>query len=278
MTLRPSSRYLQSEQGQLVPTESRRKASAVGLNNWPDAGLTMGAGDSAGVQYPTTPEKSGVSLILARDIFAHELRTPLTVASMSLQLLKDSAGLSASARWHVDRLEQCLAWFSHAIENMSAWAALIGGAITLERRRVLVREWVGPAVELVRPLAQARERQVQLSCQAPKAGVFGDPWWLRQAMVSLLANAVRSGPRGRAVDVVVGVQRGRLTVRVISRGPDSARLNRVSGSDGDDAADYSGDPGLYLARAVVRLHGGTLTAAAGRGRPATFTVTLPVAG
>jgi C4-dicarboxylate-specific signal transduction histidine kinase len=116
--------------------------------------------------------------------------------------------------------------------------------------------------------------------------VLGDAGQLQQVVVNLLANALDSGVRRAAVEIVTGVQAG------VPGGPDEVSVSvRDRGSGIDDRHMQSiYDPffttkeegkgaglGLAVAYAIVQDHGGKIVARNRTGGGAEFTVTLPAA-
>jgi K+-sensing histidine kinase KdpD len=211
--------------------------------------------------------------VLLRDLFIHELRTPLTVAATTLELLRDCADLPSATQEYAGWVEGALAWLIEMVESIPAWTALLTGNVSLEWRLVSAREWVEPAAELVRPLLWSRDQRLRFICQVPTAPVHGDPWWLKQAMVTMLTAASLNGPQGDTVEVLVESCRRRLEVKVTAGGQGLNPTRRNGPVDSGQ-----GRLSLDLVRTVVSLHGGTLGVATRPGSGITVTMSLPVAG
>ncbi len=219
---------------------------------------------------------------LFREIFVHEARTPLTVARSALDLIRTSvdtppADLNRLLGW----VEQSLTWLQHLIESVPAWTALVNGEVVLNRRLITVRDWVEPAVNLVQPLLACKDQQLRYICGVPAPPVWGDPCWLQQAVVNLLTNAVRYGPRGDTIEVVVHSGRTKVEVRVTDHGPgisprQAQQLFRPYAKAGAESGGKG--LGLFLVRRVAELHGGTVGVSSRPGEVTTFRLVLPAAG
>ncbi|MFQ5459702.1 MAG: ATP-binding protein [Anaerolineae bacterium] len=109
--------------------------------------------------------------------------------------------------------------------------------------------------------------------------VAGDGDRLREVIGNLLSNAAKFSPAGTAVAVAVESTGGQAVVTVTDGGigiepRDAERVferffrasNRVEGAG----------LGLYMSRAIVEAHGGTLALASEPGRGSRFTVALPL--
>ena len=111
----------------------------------------------------------------------------------------------------------------------------------------------------------------------------GDAARLRQVFWNLLSNAVKFTPAGGHVDVRAHASEGHAEIEVTDTGRGISpeflphmfeRFGRVD--NGTTSPDRGLGLGLAIARELVELHGGTLTAAsAGLNQGATFVVTLP---
>jgi signal transduction histidine kinase len=117
------------------------------------------------------------------------------------------------------------------------------------------------------------------------ARVDGDAGRLRQIVTNLVGNAIKFTPRGGRVTIRLDADpdaSARLVVSDTGHGIDPAFLphmfDRFRQADGSATRAHEGlGLGLTIARHLVELHGGTIEAASpGRGRGATFTVTLPL--
>jgi two-component system, OmpR family, sensor kinase len=113
--------------------------------------------------------------------------------------------------------------------------------------------------------------------------VAADPDRLRQAVDNLLDDATRHSPRGGDVELSAGVARpGVLTVEVADRGSGFPvdflphafdRFHRAGDARSRD--DGGSGLGLSIVRAIVRAHGGEVTATNRAGGGAAVRIELP---
>ncbi len=217
-----------------------------------------------------------------REVFLHEVRPPLSVARQVLELLRDSVDTSAG---DVGRLmgwlEHSLIWLQHLVESIPTWVALLNGEVILNRRLITIRDWVEPALNLVQPLLACKEQQLRYICGVPAAPVWGDPRWLQQAVINLLTNAIRHGPRGDTIEVVVHPGRTKVEVRVTDHGPGISprQAQQLFRPYVTSQAESGGKGlGLYIVRRVAELHGGSVGVSSRPGEATTFRIVLPAAG
>lgn len=118
----------------------------------------------------------------------------------------------------------------------------------------------------------------------PPCPVMADESQMKQVMWNLLANAVKFTDAGEIkVSVKAAQDYGEMIVRDTGRGIDADSLPLVFDRFQQIAPQASGRVGglglgLWLARHIVSLHGGSIAVASDRpGCGATFTVRLPLA-
>jgi CheY-like chemotaxis protein len=129
------------------------------------------------------------------------------------------------------------------------------------------------------------ERAHRLTLDVPGSGmvVHADPARLAQVLANLMTNAAKYTPHGGAIHVTVGASDNmvHIVVRDSGIGIDPKLLPHVfdlfvQGRQGIDRAAGGLGLGLAIARTLVELHGGSISAnSAGEGRGSEFRVELP---
>ncbi len=106
---------------------------------------------------------------------------------------------------------------------------------------------------------------------------------ITQALINLLANALRHTPTGGTVTITTGHTRDRVTIAVSDNGDGipPGQLPRIferfyRGDTARSREQAGSGIGLTITKAIIDAHHGTITAASdGPGRGSTFTITLP---
>jgi len=138
------------------------------------------------------------------------------------------------------------------------------------------------AIEAVRPAIEAKGIQLGVSLE-PLGLVSGDPSRLQQVVWNLLSNAIKFTSPGGRVEVrleQVGAN-GLITVSDTGEGIPETFLpyvfDRFRQANSVFTKEHGGlGLGLAIVRHLVEMHGGAVRAdSPGRGKGATFTVTLP---
>ncbi len=227
-------------------------------------------------------------------VASHELRTPLTTLKMTLLMLKERSerfdeherALVATALFGVDQLSSIVAKFLDLTQ-------IEAGQLRLQRTKVDVHSLLSEAVRAVEPVC--KEGGIDISTkEAPDVpgSVWADAARLSVVLSNVLTNAIKYTPVGGRIEIVAqaddvaGVPH--LDIEVSDSGPgvDPEFRERVFEKffrvehhrpGGDQGARGSGI-GLYIAREIVRAHGGTISCFAGPDeRGARFVISLPVA-
>jgi signal transduction histidine kinase len=212
---------------------------------------------------------------------AHELRTPIASLRALLEAIEDGVSRPdgptlAALRRQTDRLEQLA-------RDVAEVSAAEQGHLNLRPTAMDVASWLDGVAVAARERARGTGVRLVLELAPGLATLHGDPSRLTQALDNLLANAVRHTPAGG--QVVLRATRGSagLRLEVVDTGDGLAAeqlphvFDRFYRTDAARDRDHGGvGIGLTISRAIVRAHGGDVTASsAGLGRGATFAVSLP---
>ena len=212
---------------------------------------------------------------------AHELRTPLATLQSHLEALVDGVWQPDTAR--LAGLHEEVMRLNRLVGSLEQLARLEADAATLVRREVDIPALVGGIVR--NHEAQYRAKGVSLSGPPGTAAALTcsvDPDRLAQAVINLLANALKYTPQGGSVEVTVGAGGGRVLIAVrdtgigIAAGDLPRVFERFYRADASRSRDGGGAGiGLTIARTIVEAHGGTLRAESVPGKGSTFTIALP---
>ena len=228
----------------------------------------------------------------AKDAFlaalSHELRTPLTPVLMTAAALRMDERLPADARDQLSMMERNITLEARLIDDLLDLTRIARGQLHLRSELCDAHSLIGLAVEIVRDDALAKGISLERKLRAQNSGLMADPARFQQVIWNLLRNAVKFTPRGgsiiiRTSDEGATEDETRLRIEVADSGIgiDPSELEKIflpfeqSGHPGDHRFGGIG-LGLAIARAIVDLHGGTITAeSSGPDRGSTFIVEIP---
>lgn len=217
-------------------------------------------------------------------MLSHELRNPLGAVLNAVQVLDrdgcDRERLSATVRVVRRQAEQ----MALLLDDLLDVTRVTQNKIVLRRQACSLADVVSAAVDTVRPLLTEREQRLEVSGLDAAPSVDGDPHRLQQVLINLLKNAIKYSPTHESITVRLETEADQAVIRVADHGMGIApdMLNRVfdmfvQSPATLDRADGGLGVGLTLVKAIVELHGGTITATSqGPNQGSEFIVRLPL--
>jgi two-component system, sensor histidine kinase len=214
-------------------------------------------------------------------LLAHELRNPLAPIRNAVSLLRRTASDHAEI-WQM--MERQVGHMARLLDDLMELSRITRGAIELRKEPTELGAAIAAAVETCRPLIDAARHRLALDLPPEPLLVEADHVRLTQVLVNLVNNAVKYTDPGGEIRLRTRVDDGHAVVTVADSGVGIPAdvLPRIFDmfvqADGTDRRSQGGlGIGLTLARRLVEMHGGSLTAhSAGSGRGSEFTVRLPL--
>lgn len=226
-----------------------------------------------------TLERTELRRIRLLNDVAHELRTPLSTIEGYMEAILDGvlepspdviASVAAESR-RLKRLAGDISVLSRAEE----------GALDLSMSAVDLTALANSVVDHLRPQFESNGVFLVLA-GGPSATLQGDHDRLVQVLTNLVGNALNHTPSGGTVTISWTRQRDEMVVDIDDTGTGirSDQIDQVFERffRGEAASPGGTGVGLTIARGIVQLHGGELTAhSPGPGLGSTFRLTLPSA-
>ena len=226
-------------------------------------------------------------------VASHELKTPLTALQMNLLLLQEKADNLTTRQWEI------LTAAVHGGEELGSiidelldLARIEAGQLRVDQQRVDLVSVLEQVVRTLRSRYQDGEVGLRILQDIPQAIVRGDAVRLRLVFMNVLTNALKYTPRrGEVVVRLTSMQNAgtpgpsRLQITVTDTGPGIPpelrervfeEFFRVEDEWPDGPKGVRGTGiGLYLCRAIIEAHGGTIRCTAGAdGRGTQIAITL----
>jgi two-component system sensor histidine kinase HydH len=184
-------------------------------------------------------------------VLAHEIRNPLASLKGHAQLLAEDTPGDAPARRRVDRI----------VTEVHRLEALSSDLLDFVRTGPLELEPIHLDEMLRRAILDRAVTDVELDCSGAPETWPMDARRIEQVLMNLLDNAVAASPAGAPIRVMAWEQRGSLVITVSDKGPGIPEQNLdqifepffTTGPRGTGL-------GLAVARRIVELHGGTMSA------------------
>ncbi len=217
-------------------------------------------------------------------LVSHELRSPLNAMLGWTRILQEQNPDEKTKAYALDVIVRNARSQSRLIEDLLDIARVGKGKLRLELQPTELIPIINAAIEIIKPAAEAGKIKLSQTLDRTADFITGDVDRLRQVIENLLSNAVKFTTPGGSVRV--SLEREGLEAKIIiSDTGQGIRqdflpqiFERFKQADPSTTRRHGGlGIGLSLARDLVELHGGAISAeSAGEGKGATFTVTLPL--
>ena len=214
-------------------------------------------------------------------VAAHELKTPVAIMKGYAQALVRAPQADPAQREKMlDAINRGSDRITRIIDDLLDVSQLQLGRLVLEREKLDMLELVRAVMDHMAPTAPKHHLRL---VKAEPALVLGDRQRLEQVVAQLVDNAIKYSPRDGNVDIAVEARDGEALVSVRDHGigipqQKQARIfQRFYRAHTGTPYDYGGmGVGLYIAREIVRAHGGRMWFTSEEGQGSTFYFTLPL--
>lgn len=208
---------------------------------------------------------------------SHDLRTPLTVLFGQAEILTlDLASEGSPHARRASEIRQHVLNTTRLVNNLLDMARIQSGGFNLKKEWLTLEEVVGSALQMLEP---GLSSPINLSLPEPLTLIHVDGPLFERVLINLLENAVKyAGRRPKLVSMPTSRAKiynwmSGITAPVFHRAEQTifdkfARGNKESAVPGVGL-------GLAICRAIVDVHGGTITAFNRPEGGACFRVTLP---
>jgi two-component system cell cycle sensor histidine kinase PleC len=215
---------------------------------------------------------------------SHELRTPLNaIIGFSDLIRQPGATTQREAADYADHIANAGRRLLEVVSDVMDMSKLESGALSLDKRPLLVSEVLESALESTRKLFDAKQQPVDMRLEPNLPEIAGDARRLRQLFVNLLSNASKfTADKGRILVMAKAIKDGSITIAIADTGMGMTHeqivmaLKPFAQVQGHLTRTQEGiGLGLPLAMGIVKLHGGSLYLDSQPNAGTTAVVTLP---
>jgi signal transduction histidine kinase len=207
---------------------------------------------------------------------AHEVRTPLQIirgqVDLALQQPRDTEGYRGALEVVGSEAER----LARVVDGLLTLARAEAGTDAVVREPIEVSDLIFDTLPSAQRLAGPAGITVDVDVEG-EPGVEGDPVLLRQALLILLDNAVRYGPRGSRILLRAREEGGEVHLEVEDEGPGiplASRERVLQRFQGDGSEGRTG-LGLAIVRWIAEAHAGGVKILNGHSGGALVRITLP---
>jgi signal transduction histidine kinase len=215
---------------------------------------------------------------------AYDLRTPLTVISGYLESLRD--GVLKPTHERFDAMYKEAQHLQRLVEDLRTLSLADAGELSLQLEATPPRSLLERLAATFQHQAEQRQVTLQVEVEPELPAVNVDPERMAQVLGNLISNALRYTPEGGQITLSAQRQASAVALQVQDNGAgitpealphiferfyrgDTARHDCGQSDDGESGL------GLAIARSIVELHGGTITADSAPGKGTKIAIVLP---
>jgi signal transduction histidine kinase len=216
-------------------------------------------------------------------LISHDLRTPLTSIMGYVELALEDVGepLDDERRSYLEVVSRSSDRLLRLVDDLLFVARVQAGRLVLERKQLDLCAIARQSVLEARPRAENKQLSIAFNGNGPVM-LEADKGRLFQLLDNLISNAIKFTPEGGRVDVNVAAVPGSAVLEVadtgMGLGPGEEKLvfDRFFRSSRVVAQQVPGTGlGLFISRAIVEAHGGTIAVSSREGTGTTFRIQLP---
>jgi PAS domain S-box-containing protein len=217
-------------------------------------------------------------------LLSHELRTPLNSILGWSNTIKSGRYDEASLTRAIETIDRNARLQVRLIEDMLDVSRIVSGKLRLAAQPVDLTTVINPAVESLRPAAEAKQLRLYVVLNYGEGVVLGDPVRLQQVIWNLLSNAIKFTPKMGSITLSLERINSHFELTVSDTGPGidpdfiPVIFDRFKQADSSTKKKHAGlGLGLAIVKQLVEMHGGTVKAENRSDvEGAIFTICLPV--
>jgi signal transduction histidine kinase/PAS domain-containing protein len=216
-------------------------------------------------------------------VVSHDLRNPLGAAELAATLLSQHAAVRAEPRLtrQVEIIQRATRRIERLISDLLDAASIQAGRLAVVTRPERLESIVIDALRAQAPLAERSGVRLDWEVETPDPCVLCDRDRVLQVLANLLGNALAVTDSGGSIAVRAQLRNGLAQLAVSDTGPGIRGEELPHLFEAYWSAPGAGKRGtglgLYISKAIVEAHGGSIWVETELGKGSSFCFTLPLA-
>jgi signal transduction histidine kinase len=214
-------------------------------------------------------------------VLSHELRNPLAAIRTALHILKGGSFSNVQRQRALGIIEKQTIRQIRLVDDLLDVNRISQGRIELKREQIDLREPIKNAIEAFHSAIESNAIRFQYDGPDRQVLASADPVRIEQIISNLLDNALKSTRSGDSIEISLIQQQDTaiISMRDTGAGIETSRLDGLfdlfsQGTSGSTDAGLG--IGLWLAKTLTGMHGGTIRATSdGLGKGTQLVVQLP---
>jgi PAS domain S-box-containing protein len=216
---------------------------------------------------------------------SHQLRTPASgvKAFLSLLLENHAGELNKKQRAFIAKANESNDRQLEIIDGLLSLASIQSGKIFLKKRPVDLRSLLRQSLSHYQPVRKVKRQRFILNKSRHPVIVNVDANHVQMAIDNLISNAIKYTPEKGKITITTRATKTSAYLEVVDNGIGIAKqdlpslFQKFSRLNNPASHTVGGSGlGLYLAKAIIELHGGTITVRSEPGAGTQFRIKLPL--
>lgn len=214
---------------------------------------------------------------------SHDLRTPLTtITGNAGNLLHNSQSFDEETKQQIysDIYDDSM-WLTNLVENLLYSTRIEEGHMVLKTSPELVSEIIEESMQHILP--KAKTHSVTVACEDDFLLVRSDAKLIVQVIINLVDNALKYTPDGASISISAERKEGMAEIKITDTGTGISDVEKEKIFEKFYCGEHkiadnrrSLGLGLYLCKAIVEAHGGTICVTDNQPHGSIFRFTLPL--
>jgi signal transduction histidine kinase len=215
-------------------------------------------------------------------VVSHDLKNPVMVIGLVARMLRQSGELEmAQVAEYSNKIERAVDKMLELISEISDTSKMENGTFTVAPQAETLKNLIVPAIEGMRPLAEAKQQPMEYNIESNLPEVAADGPRVGQVLSNLLSNSIKFTRKGGRIVVSARQRDNTILISVTDEGPGipSEHLSKVFDWywQAEETKRLGQGLGLAIAKGIVEAHGGKIWVDSELGKGSSFCFTLPLA-
>ncbi len=213
------------------------------------------------------------------DAIAHEFKTPLTSIKAASTSMRADPLLSPQSHELASIIDEEADRMNLLVTEAVRMSQIDAGKVRLDRQSLAITDLLRDVLASFEPRSEGRELKLLADDRLP--AVHADRDLVSLALRQLVDNSLKYSPPGSPIEVSIGLTGSQVVIRVHDRGPNIPERERERifqkfyRWQGTKTHVPGTGLGLYIAREIIRTHGGDVWVEGEPGSGSQFCVSLP---
>jgi signal transduction histidine kinase len=218
---------------------------------------------------------------------AHDLRNPIAgILAASQFLLEDPPSqLNDESGRFLESIESSCLFLLRLVDDILEFSEMRSRRVRFHFEPTDIVALINQSIVMNRLVAESKGIRIVVIKETDIPSIKADPGRVSEVIDHLLANAIKSSPLGRIIEIRVGLRQNLTTISVRDEGSGIAVNERESvfeafrkGPNQEGSAERGTGLRLAIVKLIVEGHGGQVKVESQEGHGSTFTILLPISG